>query len=504
MVGSVLSKLLLAATALSGTNAYFLFSMSNILATERLDPIVSPGKVSGHTHTIIGGSNFRATTNTSFMRESLCTTSPIKEDKSNYWAPTLYFQWKNGSFSSVTGNPLYANVPHVLLALKLSLCRADYLFSDTPGVTTPFPDNFRMLSGDPTLRTYNSSSFAQQAITFLCLNFDGTSTKFNQFPQQSCPSGVRAQINFPSCWNGVDADSADHKSHVAFLSTGPDSGTCTDPAFPKTLPRVFMEMYLDTVTWDAFRSEAMNPTQPYVYAMGDPTGYGYHADFIMGWESGVLENVFNSCSCTSAAFGDPTCCGTQGVFTYETGGSCLITKEVDETVTGTLLKLPGNNPVLQAGQTAPAVQDVVTPPFIEPVFAYTGTSPSQTGNVVGSASTSVVASGSTATGGASTSSSGSSSSGSSSSGSSGSSPGSGSGSSDSSPASDKSGSSSSSSNATGSGPGSGSESVAPPACAVSRHGRRRRSVPAKDALEAHHARHRRFATPQARFMDHEY
>lgn len=38
-----------------------------------------------------------------------------------------------------------------------------------------------------------------------------------------------------------DTDSIDHKSHVAFLSTGPDNGTCTDPEFPVTLPRIFME-----------------------------------------------------------------------------------------------------------------------------------------------------------------------------------------------------------------------------------------------------------------------
>lgn len=51
-----------------------------------------------------------------------------------------------------------------------------------------------MLSGTPTLRSYNASSYAQQAVTFLCLDFSGTSTKFNQLPSQECPSGIRAQI----------------------------------------------------------------------------------------------------------------------------------------------------------------------------------------------------------------------------------------------------------------------------------------------------------------------
>ncbi|KAG6826748.1 hypothetical protein H0H93_016238, partial [Arthromyces matolae] len=150
---------------------------------------------------------------------------------------------------------------------------------------------------DPTLRTYDPTSYAQQAVTFLCLDFSGTSVRYNSLPPVSCPSGVRAQINFPSCWDGKNTDSVDHKSHVAFLSGGPDSGTCKDPNFPVTLPRIFMEVYWDTVSFDSMRSEAMNSTQPFVFAYGDATGYGYHADFLMGWDKGVLQKAVDNCHC---------------------------------------------------------------------------------------------------------------------------------------------------------------------------------------------------------------
>ncbi|KAG6828972.1 hypothetical protein H0H92_006154 [Tricholoma furcatifolium] len=36
--------------------------------------------------------------------------------------------------------------------------------------------------------------FAQQAVTFLCLDFSGTSTRYNSLPPGTCPDGVRAQI----------------------------------------------------------------------------------------------------------------------------------------------------------------------------------------------------------------------------------------------------------------------------------------------------------------------
>ncbi|KAJ7173941.1 WSC domain-containing protein [Mycena crocata] len=364
MARNILSKLLLGAAVLSSANAYFLFGMNNVITTERIDPIVNPGKVSGHVHTIVGGSNFRVATNTSYLRQSECTSSPIKEDKSNYWAPTLYFQWKNGSFTSVTGAPVMY-----------------YLFSDTPGVTTPFPDDFRMLSGTPTLRSYDANSYAQQAVTFLCLDFSGTSTRHNEIPAKECPSGIRAQINFPSCWDGQNADSADHKSHVAFLSGGPDSGSCSDPKFPKTLPRIFMEMYLDTGSLWAKRDQAKNPAQPFVYSMGDPTGYGYHADFLMGWDKGVLQNVVDKCHCNGS--GDPTCCSDQSLFTFKKGGTCRITKGVDENVTGTIPALPGNNPVVPLGGTAVNLVAPVTPALISPVYAYTGDSPTKVGSPVG-------------------------------------------------------------------------------------------------------------------------
>ncbi|KAF8519603.1 hypothetical protein BU17DRAFT_89721 [Hysterangium stoloniferum] len=325
-------SLILLLTALSSANAFFLMSV-NTLVYERRDPIVSPGAISSHTHIITGGSDFGATVTTAQLRQSRCTSTPIAQDKSNYWTESMYFQWKNGSFTSS------ANI------LNLTTTSSYYLYpSNVPaGTVTAFPDDFRMISGDPTLRTYNASSFAQQAISFLCLDFNGASTKHTGLPVGvSCPSGIRAQINFPSCWDGKNVDSANHKSHVAFPSGGPDSGSCSDPKFPVTLPRIFIEVYWGTNNFNA--QEAMNPQQPFVLAQGDGTGYGHHADYFNGWAPGVLQNVVDKCTCPQ--FGDPTCCSQQGIFDYNSAGNqCTINSDTSEQVLGTLDKLPGNNPV---------------------------------------------------------------------------------------------------------------------------------------------------------------
>ncbi|KAF7297325.1 Wsc domain [Mycena indigotica] len=92
------------------SEAYWLMAPNNILTTQRLDPVISPGSVSTHVHAVVGGSNFGLNTTTARLRESACTSIPIPEDKSNYWYPQLYFQWSNGSFTSVAGNPVICNL----------------------------------------------------------------------------------------------------------------------------------------------------------------------------------------------------------------------------------------------------------------------------------------------------------------------------------------------------------------------------------------------------------
>lgn len=71
------------------------------LVTERADPIVSPGAISGHVHTISGGNGFNFSMDYAQARASTCSSCPITADLSNYWTPKLYYQTQNGSFIDV-------------------------------------------------------------------------------------------------------------------------------------------------------------------------------------------------------------------------------------------------------------------------------------------------------------------------------------------------------------------------------------------------------------------
>lgn len=131
-----------------------------------------------------------------------------------------------------------------------------------------FPAGFQMLSGDSNRRAFTlptpdppksmwtdadltQSALAQKALGFNCLNYGAAaepSLGRHQMPDRGfldsqCVDGLRLEVAFPSCWNGKDLDTSDHKSHVAYSSLIFD-GTCPDE-FPTRVPTLFFE----TIFW---------------------------------------------------------------------------------------------------------------------------------------------------------------------------------------------------------------------------------------------------------------
>lgn len=86
----------------------------------------------------------------------------------------------------------------------------------------------------------------------------------------NCPNGLRAQILFPACWNG-DATYQPDGSNLAYLS-GIASGSCP-PTHPKLLPLLFFE-----VDYFVAEIDGQDDGGNFVFAMGDPTGFGFHGD----------------------------------------------------------------------------------------------------------------------------------------------------------------------------------------------------------------------------------
>jgi len=135
--------------------------------------------------------------------------------------------------------------------------------------TYPVPD---IQKSDWNVAPYNTQAFLRQAaLGFNCLNYAITpeGSLYRHFlPDKAyldanCLDGVRFELMFPSCWNGINKTSLDKKSHVAFPSEVM-TGDCPN-GFPIRLPSLFYETIWDTYAFNGVAGQFM-------IANGDPTG----------------------------------------------------------------------------------------------------------------------------------------------------------------------------------------------------------------------------------------
>ncbi|KAI4719470.1 WSC-domain-containing protein [Aureobasidium sp. EXF-10727] len=340
----------LAAALAAPAAAFFRMPCPGRIVTERADPIISPGQVSGHVHTISGGNGFKFDMTYADARSSSCSSCPIKQDLSNYWTPSLYYQHQNGSFENVhqsgDGQGTYGGM--TVYYLQRGGPNNDKLKA--------FPEGFRMVAGNPFKRNH-TDDFESEAVSFVCLDYSAGSSTSDGLPTKNCPDGLRAQVFFPSCWDGVNLDSADHKSHMSYPVGGSyDSGKCPD-SHPVHLISIFYEVNYNV---GDFGNMWYGSGQPFVFAQGDPTGFGFHGDFINGWDVPTLQSAVDECNNDSGLLSDCPVFDNL-LFTNDESKACIIPPQVDEQVTGMLDALPGCNPV----QQGPGLASVQTCPNIK-------------------------------------------------------------------------------------------------------------------------------------------
>ncbi|KAF8266390.1 hypothetical protein EI94DRAFT_1701775 [Lactarius quietus] len=270
----MVSLLTLGLLFIPSTHAFWRLPCAQPVLNARVDPIVAPGVPSSHTHSIAGSSAIGYSTTFNDLITSNCTTCMVNDDKSAYWVPELFYQYANGSFDAVGHGGMVVY----------------YLQRNGPNETVqPFPDGLRMLTGDPYARNYTGTP-ESQAISWLCLNYNlPAQPQTPGFTTTNCPDGLRAQVFFPGCWDGVNLDSPNHKSHMAYPS-GIDNGQCP-PDHPVHLISIFFEVWFSVAPFNA-----LNDGGRFVLANGDSTGHGLHGDFMDGWNKDVLSRAIQTCT----------------------------------------------------------------------------------------------------------------------------------------------------------------------------------------------------------------
>ncbi|KAA8642019.1 hypothetical protein EYZ11_003950 [Aspergillus tanneri] len=354
---STLNKAPLGLLALfaTSTDAFWRMMCPSRLVQERADPIINPGAVASHVHTISGGNGFALSMDYDKARSSDCSSCPIKQDLSNYWTPKLYFHAENGSFISV---PQVGDQNGNQGGMTVYYFQRGGPNNDK---IKAFPKNFRMLAGDPYKRNF-SHDFASQAVSFVCLDYNGPPRpETNGFPNYNCPNGLRVQIFFPSCWDGKNLDSDDHRSHVAY----PESGAYNNGACPKSHPVHLVSIFFEVI-WDTnqFTGQWYGDSQPFVLANGDPTGYGMHGDFVNGWDVDVLQTAVDNCLNDSGNLED--CVHEDGshvfkFFSDEECQKCKLDSVIEEEVDGIFDQLPGCNPLTSGPDAAQPAENCENP-----------------------------------------------------------------------------------------------------------------------------------------------
>ena len=115
-------------------------------------------------------------------------------------------------------------------------------------------------------------------------------------------TGCIMMLDFPQCWDGVNLDSANHKSHLAY----PTGGGCP-ASHPVAIPVITYNVYTevppghDTADWRLSSDTIDDPELP--------GGYSAHGDWFDGWDAAVAQAFVTNCDnkavdCKSHLVGD--------------------------------------------------------------------------------------------------------------------------------------------------------------------------------------------------------
>jgi hypothetical protein len=313
------------------------FSCSQ-LVIDRIDPLVHADLIPApHLHQIVGGNSFNATMDIAthdVVQSSTCTSCTFSEDFSNYWTAVLYFKARNGTFIRVPQIPsqgLKANGGTTVYYIPAA---------DKKTQVTAFKPGFRMVVGDAGLR----APAPAHKLCHRCMPASGDNSNLNcaspdtqTLPKGFCVGGIRSVITFPTCWDGKNLDSADHKTHIAYSSAGPNDvgagGTCPS-THPVKVPQLMLETMWDTRPFNKKELWPEDGTQPFAWSTGDKDGYSQHGDYVFGWKADSLQRAMNA-ACNGGV------CAQLKSQTSDAAMKCTKAPIYKEKVDGWLSEMPG-------------------------------------------------------------------------------------------------------------------------------------------------------------------
>lgn len=262
------------------------------------DPIVFPDQEgAAHLHRFYGNTAVDSTTTlTSLYSSGVSTCQGNELNLSAYWVPAL-----------LSPEPAAADGWDVVPAVVGGDDVAHEVFYYSAGVDDlssiqPIPAGLRIIAGDQSATPDDPQDFS--IVRWHCQSWEANDATNPQFsatiPECEAPDRVRMDIFFPSCWNGVDLDSEDHQSHMAY----PERDTTGEVVCPDTHPVPVVRPsyhYAFGVLPDVFDPVTRASTgwrlsaDSYTVDADNAGGASLHADWFNGWHPSVMEAILETC-----------------------------------------------------------------------------------------------------------------------------------------------------------------------------------------------------------------
>lgn len=191
------------------------------------NPLISQGKpyAAHHTHEYVGNVSADAMS----TNESLAAARSTCEggDLSSYFWPVLRLIDGVGHDAHAEGGGLHGNVGEVLPPKSVEI-----RFEASPvSEVLPMPRFLRMITGDPA--ALSNRHGPNTRARWSCADQPGRVT--TKYPLCEAGAVTLRTYEFPSCWDGRNSDSGNHRAHVSFPL---DGGVCPPRTFPIPLLRI--------------------------------------------------------------------------------------------------------------------------------------------------------------------------------------------------------------------------------------------------------------------------
>ncbi|MDP5150916.1 DUF1996 domain-containing protein [Rheinheimera baltica] len=274
------------------------------------DPIVYPGqRDAAHLHRFYGNTLLDEHSNLTSLfttGESSCQGNEL--NRSAYWVPALlapsYEPTSGERLLDNNGEPAWKIVP----AVVGNDDEAHEIFYYSAGVDDlasiqPIPLGLKMIAGNhmgmPGMEQDTS------IVRWHCQSWesnDATNPRWSSsIPECLAPDRLRMDIFFPSCWNGTDLDSYDHKSHLAYpVNNGGPNGTVCPASHPVPIIRVSFH-YAYGVKPEVYDPQNRSSrgwrfaSDMYDVSNSTPGGMSLHGDWFNAWHPEALQAILDGC-----------------------------------------------------------------------------------------------------------------------------------------------------------------------------------------------------------------